>query len=81
MILLSYSTNYKRKKLFFLLMTVFSKSFLTLVRSHLMSFSFFSAWHNFIYYLLNNQFKNVFKKNTPATNRSAKIKFLLYKIL
>ncbi len=30
----------------FLLMTVFSQSFLTLVRSHLVAFSFLSAGHN-----------------------------------
>ncbi len=33
------------EKLFLFLMTVFSKSFLTHVRSHLMSFPFFTAWH------------------------------------
>ncbi len=30
----------------FLLMTILSQSFLTLVRSHLMAFSFLSAGHN-----------------------------------
>jgi len=34
-------------QLFLLLMTVLAKSFLSLVRRHLMSFSFLTAWHNF----------------------------------
>ena len=36
--------------LLFLLMTILSQSFLTLVRSHLVAFSFLSAGHNFKYY-------------------------------
>ena len=34
------------KRSLLLLMTILAKSFLTLVRRHLMTFSFFTAWHN-----------------------------------
>ena len=34
----------------FLLMTILSQSFLAFVRSHLVAFSFLSAWHNCYYY-------------------------------
>lgn len=41
-----------KQRLFFLFVSVQSTSFLTLVRSYLMSFSFFSAWHNVSYLTL-----------------------------
>ena len=40
------------KELLLLLVTVFSKSFLTLVRRHFVSLSFLTAWHNSIFKLL-----------------------------
>ncbi len=43
-------------------MTILSQSFLTLVSGHLMSFSFFSAWHNFLLsYFLTFPFTSVTK--------------------
>ena len=36
----------KRQTLFFLLMSILSQSFFALMRGHLVSFSFFSAWHD-----------------------------------
>ncbi len=40
------------RKLFFLLMSVLFKSFFTLMRSHFMSLSFLTAWHNSLIYVL-----------------------------
>jgi len=37
--------NLDQKEELLLLMSVFSKTLLTLMRRHLMSFSFLSAWH------------------------------------
>ena len=34
----------------FLLMTILSQSFFTLMSGHLVAFSFLSAWHNVLYY-------------------------------
>lgn len=34
----------------FLLMTVLTQSFFALVRSHLVAFTFFSAWHSCLFY-------------------------------
>jgi len=43
---LSMRLHERKEGLLLLLMAVFSKSFLTLVRRHLMSFSFFTTWHD-----------------------------------
>ena len=40
----------------FLLMSVFSKSFLSLVSGDLMSFSLFSARHDYVVYKISNVF-------------------------
>jgi len=37
-----------QKKLFLLLVTVFSQAFFALVRRHFMSFSFLSTWHGVV---------------------------------
>jgi hypothetical protein len=42
----------QNKLLFLLLMSVFTKSLLTLVRRHLMSFPLLSAWHTFLFNLV-----------------------------
>ena len=42
----SVAEDYPEQPGLFLLMTVLSQSFLTLVRSHLVAFSFLSAGHN-----------------------------------
>ena len=43
-----------KQRLFLLFMSVFFQSFLTLMRSHFMSFSLFSAWHNNLFNLVFN---------------------------
>lgn len=45
------------RRLFLLFVTIFSESFLTLMRSHFMSFSFFTAWHNAIFRVLKSSNK------------------------
>ena len=67
----------KRKsslKLLFLLVTVSSRSFFTFVSSYLMSFSFFTTWHNLVVFkLVIIYFTSVFVL-TPSTNTLAGLK-------
>ena len=53
-------------------MSVFSQSFLTLVRRHFMSFSFFSAWHLCMIYISLNLFYSTDKSvcDVPRHNKA-----------
>jgi len=45
--------NWVLHKRLFLLMSVFTQAFFSLVSSHLVPFSFFTAWHNLQVYYFN----------------------------
>lgn len=56
------------ERLFLRFVSILSKSFFALVRSHLVAFSFFTAWHcSLVFKLLNIKLLNIFQVHCCKT--------------